>query len=50
LPANRQEARHWAQEALRALQFGQAQGLLSPGDRQSPDEALQLLAKIDAAR
>jgi tRNA A-37 threonylcarbamoyl transferase component Bud32/tetratricopeptide (TPR) repeat protein len=48
--AKPREARHWAQEAVNALQFGRDKGLISPQDRGIPDEAGLLLEKIEAAR
>ena len=40
------EARRWARESIRALEFGKARGLLSPQDRDAPDEAAHLLAQM----
>jgi tetratricopeptide (TPR) repeat protein len=48
MAADAREARRWVQEAIRALQFGKSQGLLSPQDRDAPDEAVQLLTRIEA--
>jgi eukaryotic-like serine/threonine-protein kinase len=48
--ADAREARHWAQESIGALQFGKKQGLLSPQDHETPDEAVGLLAQIKAFR
>jgi hypothetical protein len=44
------EARRWAEESVRALRFGQDQGLISPQDRGKLDEAVRLLGKIDGFR
>jgi serine/threonine protein kinase/tetratricopeptide (TPR) repeat protein len=44
------QARRWARESVQALQFGNAQGLISPQLRGAPQEAVQLLAQIEAFR
>jgi eukaryotic-like serine/threonine-protein kinase len=44
------EARHWAEEAIRSLRFGQEQGLISPQDREKPAEVVRLLSKIESFR
>jgi eukaryotic-like serine/threonine-protein kinase len=44
------EARRWARDSIEALQFGKTQGLISPQDRGTPDEAVRLLAQIEAFR
>jgi tetratricopeptide (TPR) repeat protein len=48
--ADAQEARHRVQEAIQALRFGKAQGLLSPQDQDAPAEAVRLLTQIEAFR
>jgi tetratricopeptide (TPR) repeat protein len=44
------EARRWAEAAVQALQFGKAHGLISPQDRDTPDEAVRLLSQIERSR
>jgi serine/threonine protein kinase len=49
-PDDIREARRWAKQSIEALQYGKMQGLISPQDRETPDEAVRLLSQIEAFR